>query len=556
MLEIKKLKNWLIIFLLALLILPAVWSLLKPGFFSSHDGEWMVIRFSAFHQAFRDGQFPVRWAGRLNHNYGYPIFNFLYPFAFYLAEIFHLVGFSFVDSIKAVFILSFFLSGFLMYWWISLKWGKAAGLVSAVFYVWTPYRFLDVYVRGSLGEAAAFIFPPLIFLSFEKLKKNKSSFWLSIGAFSYAGLITAHNTMAMLFTGVLAFYLLIFLFINKPKLYTLYFILYTFLLGLALSAFFWLPALHDKQYTIFSKTLISNFFFHFPTLKQLLFPSWGFSPSLPLTDKETISFQIGIWNLLAVLLGIIYFLSHFFQKRRINLQKDWESVCFLVVFLIAFFLMTPSSWLVWRLLLVYNFIQFPWRLLSITTFTSSFLAGFIIQKFQGKKQVIFSLIFIFGIIITSFSYARPQTFINRPESFYSTNEDSTTVAAEYTPIWVKNLPSRRPVKKVEILKGKGEVKNLKTKSNKISFNVIAQEPLVFRVNLHWFPGWQLTVDGEKKEIDFEKDGLINFSLTKGTHEVVLEFQETPFRLLADFISLFSLMTIVGLWFRKKLGFEF
>src|SRR3989338_9325736 len=73
-------------FLLLIFFLPLLWNLLRPGFYTSHDGEWMVIRLTAFHDALRQGQLPVRWLPRLNHGYGYPVANFLYPLPFYLAE--------------------------------------------------------------------------------------------------------------------------------------------------------------------------------------------------------------------------------------------------------------------------------------------------------------------------------------------------------------------------------------------------------------------------------------------------------------------------------------
>ena len=88
---------------LLFLCIPAILPLLKPGFFESHDGNWMIIRFSAFHQSLVDGHFPVRWSGRLNHGYGYPALNFLYPLPFWLAEFFYIFTNSFVLSIKLVF---------------------------------------------------------------------------------------------------------------------------------------------------------------------------------------------------------------------------------------------------------------------------------------------------------------------------------------------------------------------------------------------------------------------------------------------------------------------
>src|SRR3989338_6633625 len=99
-------KKYLPIVILLLLMIPSIWFLLLPGFFESDDGEWMVISFSAFYQAFVDGQFPVRFLGRLNYGFGYPVANFLYPGFMYLAIPIKAVGFSFVDSIKIILIAS------------------------------------------------------------------------------------------------------------------------------------------------------------------------------------------------------------------------------------------------------------------------------------------------------------------------------------------------------------------------------------------------------------------------------------------------------------------
>ena len=65
-----------------------LWPLFRHGFFITDDGDWMVIRLSAFYQSLADGQFPVRFLGRLYHNYGYPVSNFLYPGFLYVGSFF------------------------------------------------------------------------------------------------------------------------------------------------------------------------------------------------------------------------------------------------------------------------------------------------------------------------------------------------------------------------------------------------------------------------------------------------------------------------------------
>src|SRR3990172_7861508 len=105
-------KYYLVLIALSLI---ALWPFFKKGYFETHDGEWIVIRFSAFHQTLASGQFPVRFVDRLNNNYGYPVLNFLYPLPFYLSEAPKALGFDFVDSVKIVFILSTIASSLAMF---------------------------------------------------------------------------------------------------------------------------------------------------------------------------------------------------------------------------------------------------------------------------------------------------------------------------------------------------------------------------------------------------------------------------------------------------------
>lgn len=539
-------SNKFLIYLLVLILflLPAVWSLFHPGFFPSHDGEWMVIRLSDFHRSLISGQFPVRWADRLNYTYGYPIFNFLYPLSFYFGEIFHLLGVNFVTSIKLVFISSFFLSGLFMYLWGRQIWGNLAGLVAALVYVYTPYRFLDVYVRGSLGEAVAFIFPPLIFWMADKLGKKWDRTSLFIGGLAFAGLITSHNTMAMLFTFIFLGYLA-FSLVFRP--------IWIFILGLGLSSFFWLPALFDTQYVIFRKVVISNFFLHFPTLRQLLIPNWGYGPSLPMSAQDTLSFQIGLPNLVIFLFFSILIARGYnqAQEKRTYLKENFKGIYFLLVFILSLFLMLDISSSLWRLFLVSNFIQFPWRLLALTTFSSTVLVGGLINLLPKRLKFLIAVFLIIWIIIASLNYAKPEYFVDRGEGFYTTNEATTTVADEYLPVWLKKPPTSRPPKKVEIITGEGKIENLQTQSKRVSFKTQGQTPLTVRVNTVYFPGWQAFLNEKKIPINYQDEGLMKFNLPQGTTKVRVKFGETPIRLLADFISLISLGFIAFLVIKRK-----
>src|SRR5215469_8909848 len=171
-----KKNEFLIILLLIVFTLPSVLPLLHHGFFQTDDGEWMIIRLSAFYQTLHDGQFPVRFLQRLNFGYGYPVAEFLYPGSFYFATLLHVIRFGFVNSIKIIYGVSLIGSAVFTYYWLSRLFSKAASFVGALFALYVPYHLYDVYTRGSV-EVFALLWVPFVLWQMER----KSIFWVSIG---------------------------------------------------------------------------------------------------------------------------------------------------------------------------------------------------------------------------------------------------------------------------------------------------------------------------------------------------------------------------------------
>lgn len=86
------------------------WPLTKPGLYTMHDDQ-QIARLFVFDQALKHGQFPVRWVDGLGFGFGYPLFVFYPPLVYLLGELFHLAGFSFINSIKLVFFSAIFFFG-------------------------------------------------------------------------------------------------------------------------------------------------------------------------------------------------------------------------------------------------------------------------------------------------------------------------------------------------------------------------------------------------------------------------------------------------------------
>lgn len=514
-------RRILIIFLLLLLTLPAIKALLHPGFFPSHDGDWMVIRLSAFHQALVDGQFPVRWSIRLNHGFGYPVFNFLYPLPFYLGEIFYLITRNFTQSLKLVFIGSFLTSTITMFFWLNHRHPFWASLAGAAVYLYTPYRFVDTYVRGSVGESLGFVFIPLVFWAIDLIPRHPR--WAVIfGSLATAALVLSHNILVMFLILALIYGGLTLSKKFWPHLSIM------FILAAALSAYFWIPALLELKLVYASQLSVANPTYHLVSLRQLILPSWNYGPSNP-ADPTSMSFQIGLANWLVVVGSLILALEKFF----------------LFIFFVSVLLMLKLSAFIWQLIPGIGVIQFPWRLLSIITFTTAALTATTLNRFRSPIP---SAVFILTALILNLNYARPSTYTFVPDSVYATNDDTTTVQQEYLPLWVKDKPKQRLGDRVLFTSGRGVISNLTETNREIVFTADASEktiPTKIRLAQIYYPGWQASVKGQPVSIDYSDNGLISLNLNWGTSPIRVFWQEPTYRQVVNYLSLITLFGLIS-----------
>ena len=158
----KLIKKHYLLLLGLIIVLPTLWPLFRSDFFRMHD--WThVARLVELDLAIKAGQIPPRWAYDFGWGYGMPLFHFYNPLPYYIAEVLYLIKVPAVWAIKAVFGLNFFLGFYFMYLWAKTFWGRYGALVAATAFTYLPYRAVDFYVRGTLGELTAMTFLPLLF---------------------------------------------------------------------------------------------------------------------------------------------------------------------------------------------------------------------------------------------------------------------------------------------------------------------------------------------------------------------------------------------------------
>lgn len=531
-------RYWFLI-LLAVSI-PAVWALLVPGFYGASD-DLHIAWLYEFHKSLMMGQIPPRFVPDLSFGFGYPLFNFVFPLPFYIAEVFHILGLSLVDSIKAVFFFSIPLSAIFMF--LLLKQftkNSLLVLVGSVMYIYAPYRAVDLYIRGAVGEIVSFVFIPLLVLSVVKLNSSKSFKWVGIGAVAQASLVLSHNIAAYMFFPFLLLLFIFQFFLSKNKRVLIFRFILTVILGLLTCIYFWLPAILESS--LLKYDTVFNYYDHFPTIRQLLTPYWGYGSSVP-GPGDGMSFFLGSVNIAVLVLGLVMFIFNF---KKINRNRKLLIIWVIFGIASAFFLMNNRSIFVWNKTPLLPYFQFPWRFLILTTF---FIPLFIILFDNTLKKKIYSISLLLLVIITSFSYFRPQDFLNRQDVYYLNRYIPYPVASnEYRTLQEEYLrlpksTQRRPDQNYPLVFPQTEIGAIKIINDlNFSFDVDLTKETEFSVNKYNFPGWEAKVDSTKVLLkNGDPFGQVSINVPKGKHKIEVYFTETPLRKVLDFASLIAFL---------------
>lgn len=540
----QRIKNNLHLILLVLVCLIPLFDLLNPGLPVTHDGQDHIARIANFYQNLKEGNAIPRWAGNLNWGYGHPVLMFLYPLPSYVSSVFHFLGFSYIDSLKIIFASAFVLSGLSMYLWINSFLGKNSAVVAAVLYAFAPYRFVDLYVRGAIGEHVAFIFPPLVLFFLFKLSKKFNYYYFLGGCASVAGLILSHNAISLMFLPFILFYAIFLVFQNENKKKLLFWLVGVLILGFGLSAFFLFPAFFEGKYTLRDIVTKGEYATRFVSFKDLIYGAWSYGG----TGQFTV--QIGIAQLLVLFFSPFVCLYLFKKKKSLLVLFSFVAS---FGFLAAIFMVGVSKPL-WDILTILQKFQFPWRFLSIVVFSTATIGGIFVYSIN-KRQIFVSLGIIFLVLISTISYWHANFYSQKTDRFYEKIYEGTTDTGESSPIWSVRFMEKKAESNIELIEGEGEVFEISRNNTNHLYQINSKTKSRVRENTLYFPGWKTYVNGKEVPVEFQDPksrGLITFGLEPGANEVKVSFQETKFRTLSNLISIFSLAVLIGLnWGLKQ-----
>lgn len=498
--------------------------------------------------ALSDGYFPVRWAPDLR--YGEPIFNFYAPLPYYVGVLIHLFGANFIWTSKILFMLSAVLSCFAMYLFCSRVFNKRAGYLAAILYTYAPYRAVDMYVRGSLSETWSFIFFPLIFYMSYLLSQKRNVLNVSYLALSLAGLFLTHNVTTLMFLPFLGIWW-VYLIFKEKNLKIIPYLIFAFILGFGLSAFFLLPALLEKDF-IQTKYLIVGYFnfrAHFVAVYQSFSTFWGYGSSLWGLD-DGLSFQVGLVNwAILVVTGILVFIHR--KEKKLLLMLGFLGISFIF----SLFLQHNKSAFVWEAIPLMAFIQFPWRFLAITVFISAIIGAAITPYLKGRLNILYFVLIIASFVLT-YQYFRPKDYVD--DTFFrkflsvESMRKGEDLTKDYLPIWVQKTSEENVLSKPESKLGQIEVVSFSKKTDEARAEVKVLKDAEIVAPITYFPGWEVLANGKKiDQMSPSELGLIRFNLPVGDYKLEFKFADTPVRMIGNLISFVSAVFLAAFLIFKK-----
>ena len=547
--------------------------LLAPGLRATSDGLYHLFRAVQLEACLAEGTFYPRWAPDFVQGLGYPIFNFYAPLGNYLQALVHVVGLDAVDSLKTALALATVLAAAGAFLLARDLLGLNAGLLAALAYAYSPLAFLQAYQRADLAELLALALLPWVFWALRRLSLAPGPGGLALASGLYALLALSHNLTAFYGSSALAAYCAVLVLPGERRRAAPY-LLAALALGLALSAFFWLPALGERQWVQIQNLLPpigADYRDYFLPWQQI------FLPQLPVDLHENAALpdhRLGIVQLVLLAAGLLAL-----AKRRPPTGSSLEMAFFGALAAVFAFLSTSASAFVWQALPFGGLVQFPWRFLDLANVGVVALGGATalwLPRGGGRPARLAPPVLLSATALALLLSLGPYFYFpdfSRPEQRVGDASLGSALAyerwsgslgtswrSEFLPIWAKwvpvekegssNLPDGRPAERLDrtMLPEDAQVRAdlLAQKGDYEAYRLSAAKDVSLLFRLLYYPAWHAYVDGRETPVthfDGYDLGWVTFTVPAGDHVVELRFEQTPLAQAGDYLSVMAAIVL-------------
>jgi hypothetical protein len=531
--------------------------LLADVIYESDDYKHHAVRTASYYLAVKQKALPVRWGPNLNQGYGYPSFNHMYHAPYISGAFLHAVGFSIQESLNFTVLLSLLLGAVGCYFFVKSYFktkplSELWSILLSLFFILNPYTLLNVYWRGAAGELIFYALVPFFLLFVKKLLIKTNYFYVLLTSIASSLLIISHLPSMLLLAPVA----ITFIFselktkFNFKKISS---VLLSGVLGLLLSAWYWIPAYFEQWMVAYQK---GNSLTQYSTQFASILTIFDLRKDFFSSDYFLLVIQVGWVSLFALLIGFYLF----------KLTK--KSFSWVALYIVSIFLLSNYSQFLWDKFQFLQYIQYPWRFLWIITVASiMILINFILEKnIKLKWKKIASVLVALGILFSSQAYIQIKGTSTRSDfDWYHPTFETGSSFDEHQPIWSK-IPYHFPEELMYVNATESALitlnnleeyvhelsdinpKIVKFDGTNITYEVSPDKDIIALQKRLFYPGWEAHLD--KKNIEFvqnipEYEGVLAVPIPAQKSLVEISFTGyTKLRKFAEYLSILTLLSFI------------
>jgi hypothetical protein len=546
-------RHWVYLLLVLAIALVSLRPCYRGLLMDGHDSTCYPPRIVEFHENVRHGIVAPVWAPDLANGFGQPLFEFIPPFLHGVAEVFYAAGAKLADSLQFAVLALGLLAAFSMYA-IGVRLGsRRAGLVMAAAYLFCCYVQLDLYVRGAFQEFSGLAVLPFavwtLWLAMDTQRFAKTA----LASLGIALLALSHSVVALIGVPTLALFAAALAGRDWRRLLRAGTALAG---GLGLAAFYWAPALWEKQLVHIERFPLGFYAIHFVFPIQLLYSAWGYGYSVA-GPGDGMSFMLGPVHLVLAALGFALVLWRVGVRTIVGRFAVAAALTSATGALMSMQLSEP----LWKALPVIQYLQFPWRFLALPGLGLSLLAGLGIVALGsgGRARWAYPVAAVVAMALFGLLHAKPSRFLPFDDEFYEPTSIArrginTLTREEYEPVWVKMRPPYTAVE-LEPLTGLPGFRARPLPGRTPEFHgyqVDATQPCRVRVNTFFYPGWEIAVNGVPIKISIEDVwGRMLVDLPSGSYVLTVQLRDTSLRAASRWISFLTAVLLLAAVIRSR-----
>jgi hypothetical protein len=523
------------------LITATALGVLVPSFFlgiiSGHDFEFHMNSWMEVLSQWKRGILYPRWAGLAHYGFGEPRFVFYPPLSWFLgAALGSFLPWKIVPSVHQWIALA--LSGCSMFLLARRFMERRSAIFAAALYVANPYYIVIVYWRSDFAELLAGALLPLLLLNVLRSEQEGRKIILPLA------LIVAAVWLMNLPSAVLATYSLVLLIVFQAILHRslrpLWVGTSALLLGLALAAFFVLPAAYEQKWV---------------EIVQVLSPGVRPQDNFLFTNNGNLDHDR--FNLLVsvvttaqiVLLLAAGFLSRRWRDRT---PEIWLSV--VAWGAAASFLTLRFSFIFYRILPELQFIQLPWRWLLCMNVSFALLVTLASQRWLVRGL---ACIIMLAVLVWVWHWAQPPWWDTAGDVAEMQDNQEEGVGYEsvdeYVPAGGDAYEINKDARRVTYEgAGNSRIRVTEWTPESITFSAYVSQPGQLVLKLFNYPAWRAELNGHNiPTLTRPVTAQMMIPVEAGESRVHIRFTRTPDRTLGGSISFVAGLVVLGMFFAQR-----